>query len=110
MAPRSRLSPNRSSQAAEKYVPPVMPPTKKYRTIHQPQLGTWNDGLNSGGIGSHPPFAEGEHTRQPGENGADDSQPATGGEIAARELGRLGQAVSGRGILEQIERVETAQV
>src|SRR5436305_158156 len=81
MADRSATSPNRSSQAAAKYTPPVTPPAKKYRTIHQPQFGTWKLGLKSAGIGVHlwrsavhATFAHREHAGDAGQHGRDQAQ------------------------------------
>src|SRR5919199_650636 len=115
---RSFRSPNRSSKAAAKYTPPVTPPKKKYRTIHQPQFGTWNEGLKSAGMLAgllgrfdriDASFAHGQHTRDARQDGGDQAQPAAGRQVAAGQVGRLGQAV-GRGcVFEQVERVESAQ-
>src|SRR5919202_1325612 len=115
---RSFRSPNRSSQAAAKYTPPVTPPKKKYRTIHQPQFGTWNDGLKSAGMlagllgrfdGIDASFAHRQHTRDARQDGGDHAQSAAGGQVAAGQVGRLGQAVGRGRVLEQVERVEPAQ-
>src|SRR5438132_175633 len=114
IAGRSDGSPNRSSQAAAKYTPPVTPPTKKYRTIHQPQFGTWNDGLKSGGIrpslaALHAAFAEGQHPGQTGEHRGNDTEAAASRQVSTWQVRRFGQTVRRRLIVEQIERVQSAE-
>src|SRR6266568_4588281 len=110
MAPRSLTSPNRSSHAAAKYTPPVTPPTKKYSTIHQPQLGAAKEGLKSGGIGRiHPAFAEGQHASDPGQNGGNDSYTPAHRQVAAGQVRRFGETERRRCVFEQIERIEAAQ-
>src|SRR5205823_10014320 len=90
IAARSFRSPNRSSHAAAKYTPPVTPPTKKYSTIHQPQLGGTKEGLKSGGIGRiHPAFAEGKHASDPRQNGGNDSYTAANRQVAAGQVRRF---------------------
>src|SRR6266568_4306950 len=104
-AARSLLSPNRSSQAAAKYTPPVTPPTKKYSTIQKPQAGGAKEGLKSGGIWRiHPAFAEGQHAGDTRQNGGDESQTAAHGQVATGQLWRLGETESRRCVLDQIER------
>src|SRR5207244_13100940 len=95
---------------AAKYTPPVTPPTKKYSTIHQPQLGAAKEGLKSGGIGRiHPAFAERQHAGETGQNGGDYSQTAADGQVATGQVRRLGKTERRRCVFDQIERIEAAQ-
>src|SRR5438309_11768068 len=120
IAARSDRSPNRSSQAAAKYTPPVTPPVKKYSTIHQPQLGVWNDGLKSGGIWPslggpmpsgrcgrnrragrgglawvHTSLAERQHARHARHNRRHQPETTADGQVVAWQVWCLGQSEGG---------------
>src|ERR1051326_2199097 len=117
IAERSERSPNRSSHAAAKYSPPVTPPKKKYRTIHHDQWGIWKFGSKSGGIGAtpgcvlsvHAVFTYCQHARDTSQDGGDQAQATAGGQVAARQVWRLGQAVRRRGVLNEEKRIQAAQ-